>query len=380
MKTSKCLNKKRPAKEYRSTVTELHESKMKEFDDYYATLPKKQKELKKLQKKFEQMDKNDYKIIRDRAYLKEEIQKLEEEIKRMISKEDCIQYLNDSHHILFKISQESNKTIKSDKYKDNNLTKFVNFKGVQKRGSLMEEYLQATGQSVTYKKRDEIEDYWCKECKSYMILDEKTSHLVCENCGITKFFFDTYKEQWSDEVEIITPYSYRRQNHFEDHLKRLQAKESKTIPNNVINNVLRELSIRKINDASKIDEKLIKSILKKLELSSYYDNINTIICIITGKKPLIMSKELEEKLKVMFNSIQDSFERHKNLATTTRTNFLSYSYTINKMLRIIGEKDPSVLEFVPKFKLLKSRDKLILQDKVWCKICKDMNWTFMPSV
>ena len=90
-----------------------------------------------------------------------------------------------------------------------------------------------------------------------------------------------------------------------------------------------------------------------------------------------MSKELEEKLRVMFNVVQIPFDKHKS---PDRTNFLSYSYVINKMLRIIGKDEPHVLEFVPWFSLLKSREKLWVQDKIWKGICKEVGWEYVRSV
>ena len=119
-----------------------------------------------------------------------------------------------------------------------------------------------------------------------------------------------------------------------------------------------------------------RAVLNRI-LNKNYDNVTNIITTICGKKAPKMTKELEEKLKVMFNKIQRPFEKHK---LPGRTNFLSYSFVLHKMCQLIGEKDPSVLEFLKWFPLLKSREKLFLQDKVWKNICLELKWTYYPSI
>jgi hypothetical protein len=37
-------------------------------------------------------------------------------------------------------------------------------------------------------------------------------------------------------------------------------------------------------------------------------------------------------------------------------------------------------EFLPCFPLLKSREKLYMQDKIWQCICEDMGWEFIKSI
>ena len=55
--------------------------------------------------------------------------------------------------------------------------------------------------------------------------------------------------------------------------------------------------------------------------------------------------------------------------------FLSYSYVLHKFLHL-----PKLHEFLPCFALLKSREKLHQQDKIWEKICKDLKYEFIKSI
>jgi hypothetical protein len=37
-------------------------------------------------------------------------------------------------------------------------------------------------------------------------------------------------------------------------------------------------------------------------------------------------------------------------------------------------------EFLPYFPMLKDREKQIEQDEIWKKICKELNWEFVPTL
>jgi RNase P subunit RPR2 len=112
--------------------------------------------------------------------------------------------------------------------------------------------------------------------------------------------------------------------------------------------------------------------LKKLKLNEYYEHIAYIISKITGQPAPTINRETEEKLKKMFDKIQEPFEKY---CPKNRINFLSYSYVLHKFFQLI-ELD----NYVKCFPLLKSRTKLRIQDEMWKKICEDCKWQFYPSV
>lgn len=155
-------------------------------------------------------------------------------------------------------------------------------------------------------------------------------------------------------------------------LNQIQAKESTDIPQEVINNILLEIKKEKINNLSTIDAKKIKSYLKKLGYSKYYEHAAHIIYKINGKKPPILTQEIEEKLCRMFGDIQEPFAI---VCPKKRKNFLSYSYVLHKFVQLLGLDELKEL-----FPLLKSREKLHQQDKIWEGICKILYYEFIPSV
>jgi len=117
---------------------------------------------------------------------------------------------------------------------------------------------------------------------------------------------------------------------------------------------------------------VIKDILKKIREQSYYEHIPYIISKITEKPPIILSRDVEDKIKHMFKQIQEPFSIY---CPSDRLNFLNYSYILNKIFRIIGNE-----EYAKCFQLLKSPDKLKQQDMVWKKICFHLGWPFHPSI
>jgi hypothetical protein len=155
-------------------------------------------------------------------------------------------------------------------------------------------------------------------------------------------------------------------------LNQFQAKESTEIPENIYNMILTEIRKMKITNINKISLKTIRTILKKLHLNIYYEHAPYILCKITRKAPPTLTRQTEEQLKTMFKQIQDPFIRH---CPANRVNFLSYSYVLHKFFQILGLTD-----YLNCFDLLKSREKLRVQEEIWKKICVDLNWPFHPSI
>lgn len=133
-----------------------------------------------------------------------------------------------------------------------------------------------------------------------------------------------------------------------------------------------ELKKNRIKNITYTQIATVKGILKKLKLNDYYEHIAYIISKITGNPAPAINRETEEKLKKMFDKIQEPFEKH---CPKERINFLSYSYVLHKFCQLL-ELD----EYVRCFPLLKSRIKLRVQDEIWKKICEECKWQFYPSV
>lgn len=214
----------------------------------------------------------------------------------------------------------------------------------------------------------------CYECNIEKTLVQSEGIYVCQNCGEAEIVIvDSDKPNYKDAVTDTKPgYPYKRTNHLNEWLAQFQAKESIEIPDDIYNQILDELRKNRFTDLKKLDLPYMKKILKNLKLTAYYEHIAYLISKINGLPPPTINRETEEKIRLMFRQIQAPFEKH---CPKLRTNFLSYAYVLHKMFQLL-ELD----EFVKYFPLLKSREKLKLQDELWEKICNDLNWEFYPSV
>ncbi len=219
----------------------------------------------------------------------------------------------------------------------------------------------------------------CKICdtETTFTLDEPNATQICDKCGWAQSFVGASSDKylpWDFEPPSQAS-PYRRSNHFNEYLDSFMARQSSSLPENLFENIHKELKKQRITDFSSLTQKRIKTIMKDLKMNKFYESAPFILYKIKGEKPPELTRAIEEELKSNFDLIQDPFERVVKVLAPERKNFLSYSYTIYKMLQLM-ELD-HLLEY---FTLLKSREKLILQDKIWAGICKELNWRFIPSI
>ena len=144
------------------------------------------------------------------------------------------------------------------------------------------------------------------------------------------------------------------------------------IPKNVYDSILAELELSGIKNLHDISTNEIKGILKKLHMYSYYEHIPHIICKISGKQPPTLDGIIKETIRNMFHNIQLPFKKY---CPKDRINFLSFTYVLHKFFQIL-----QLDEHAAYFPLLKSREKLRIQDKLWKQICDDLGWPFYSSL
>jgi predicted nucleic-acid-binding Zn-ribbon protein len=215
----------------------------------------------------------------------------------------------------------------------------------------------------------------CKGCGNFYtkFLDEALSEEICRECGMTDFILGDevgFKDEQEHEKNIV--YSYKRENHFNEWISQFQAKESTNVPEEVLAKLRTEFKKQKIKDLSEITHEKVKALLKKLNYAKYYEHVPYIATILSGITPPTMPQELEDKLRLMFHAIQAPFEKHK---PENRKNFLSYSFVLYKLCELLGHD-----EYLPCFPLLKSKEKLYVQDQIWFKICDELRWQAIKTV
>lgn len=243
------------------------------------------------------------------------------------------------------------------------------------REELLEKYLQKIDPEHARVCASTFEDPYgiCERCDKEMTFSANEALFFCDTCGEQEFvLIDSDKPSYKDPPREVTYYAYKRINHFNEWLAQFQAKESTEIPEDVFQAILEELKKERVTNVDTIKPAKIREILKKLKYTNFYEHVPYILNRINGKTAPVMSREIEEKLRFMFKEIQSSFIKH---CPKNRSNFLSYSYVLYKFCQLL-ELD----EYLQCFPLLKNRDKLYNQDKIWELICHDLRWQFIRSI
>lgn len=213
--------------------------------------------------------------------------------------------------------------------------------------------------------------------------DGKNRIIKCDTCGIEKIYHPTEGsficDECGDMTDIIIDEDfiikdiscYHRSGRLKEWLNQFQAKENTDIPESVYDKIKYELKKRRINDYSKLTRNMIREILRKLKLTKYYDNVPFIINKLNNIPAPKMNHKTEKIILEMFDMIESIWDIVK---PKDRKNMISYPYLLHKLCELL-EYD----EFLPSFPLLKSPDVLAEQDKIWKRICDQLNWEFYPS-
>lgn len=330
--------------------------------------------------------------------IQEELLNLKNKIKE-IDDYDEIEYYKKTSDILFNyydmIEKQSNEPKIKDKTDDiykfksktildalNNIdaNKIQNIEELQNdsienknidKSTLVDEYLFATNK-YHIKKIDYDDMDICKICKNKMVCLQHDAIIICSNCGYQELLLvEQNRPILKHNSKDTSHFSYKRINHFREWCNQVQGKESTDIPDEIFEKILNEIKKEKIIDTKTITYTKMREILKKLKINKYYEHINYIINRINGIPTPQFSPDLEEKLCTMFRDIQGPFLKH---CPKDRKNFLSYSYVLYKFFQILG-----LNEYLKHFPLLKSREKLYVQDQIWKKICEELNYDFISS-
>jgi len=241
------------------------------------------------------------------------------------------------------------------------------------KNDLFKYFVMVTEENLTMGCLDAPMVLQCDGClSSNVIYDESSSDIICKDCGIARYDVgseQSYKEKQDTEQNI--QYSYKKENHFNEWLAQIQAREATTIPPEIFDSIRMEFQKNKTTK-SQITQKRVRDTLKKIGLKKYYEHVTYITSHLNGIKPPNMPKELEAKLRQMFHMIQEPFHRNR---PDDRKNFLSYSYILYKFCELLSEDS-----YLPCFPLLKSKEKLYKQDLIWKKICDELNWQYIATI
>ncbi len=212
----------------------------------------------------------------------------------------------------------------------------------------------------------------CQSCfKGELIPLDDEGQLICNFCFVnTPYLVENDKPSYKEPPKEVCFYAYKKINHFKEIIAQFQGKETTQIQADVIEKIKQQIKKERIS-LEHLTHQKTKEILKKLELSKYYEHI-AFIKNKLGIPPPVLSPELEESLYNYFIEIQAPYAQS---CPDYRINFLNYFYVLYKLLELLGED-----KYLPDIPLLKDREKLIEQDEIWKKICNILNWEFLATV
>ena len=272
-----------------------------------------------------------------------------------------------------KLNEKLSKKNNESNYTSTKISDFVKEEAKFKKKNFLDDYLQKIDENYVNKIKIDMKINKCELCDHEMTLYPSEGYQICDECGNQEFILiESDKPSFKDPPLEVCYFSYKRINHFNEWLAQFQAKESTEIPDEVYEKIIAEIKKERITNLEKIDTKKIRQYLKKIKLNKYYDHAAHILYQINGIPPPSMSKELEEKLRLMFKEIQGPF---LEVCPKSRKNFLNYSYVLHKFVELL-----SLDEYKVYFPLLKDREKLHQTDMIWKNICNKLGWQFYKSI
>jgi len=201
-------------------------------------------------------------------------------------------------------------------------------------------------------------DFNC--CGTEMLCVDSEGERVCVICGIT-YCLPLIRSPY-DTPPQMTKFLYKRIQHFMNWLKRIQAQDTTSIPEPVINLVMANTS-----------QKDLRPILRKHGYAKYYNHVPSIRLKIKNANyvPPSLPLAVERQLILDFQSLELTFLLYKD---PKRKNMIPYSYILTKLFQIHDIK----LDFG--LRLSKNATTLRTYDKLWLNICNSLNWPFYKSV
>jgi hypothetical protein len=98
------------------------------------------------------------------------------------------------------------------------------------------------------------------------------------------------------------------------------------------------------------------------------DYLSDMIDGVNSQSTISMPEYLTAAFHDGISKAETLFESH------TLKGYLNYRFAMYKICELLGE-----YEFMDRFHLLKSHDKLLMQDDNWRSICDTFNWQYIPT-
>ena len=311
---------------------------------------------------------------------------------KMVTVEDKIEYLLQTSKIIQKISELDHKrlfnreieTTSKRNEDDNNGFKIY----YSKLSEYIKEYFHAIEEEDILTIAHEASNYninlinseACESCGESIV--DSVEGIVCVACGISLSSFSdafacSYIEKTTTQPNVNTRFLYKRDHYFFIKIHSLLGTNQNCIKQDIIDAVVIELYKHHPNmNLKDLTIKHIRQVLSNLGLQKYFEQSYGIIRRLRNGIGLIhVDSDEVEKVLEMADMCLDAFDV---VLRDKRKNFLSYNYTIYKILELLSKSPSSSIVGYQHIKLLK-KEKVEILDKLWREICQHNKWEFIET-
>lgn len=237
-----------------------------------------------------------------------------EQYKKLLSVENCF------------VGNTSKTSTKNSKLLDELTQKYIN---IAREYVIVENYERL---------REQVME--CRYCEGITVIQqmiEDDSTFVCMSCCAEIKTLDdapTFKD--ADRVNMANRYTYSRKGHFVEAMKKYQGKHSIDTENlRVIRNILlSEIQFHGLT-IDNVTKDHIYMFLAEKRYSIYYDDINLLFHIITGK-PCPDFSNLEAELLDLFEQQEKALDDIMVMEKNNRINSINVYYKLYKLLQKLG--------------------------------------------
>ena len=215
-------------------------------------------------------------------------------------------------------------------------------------------------------------------CGGKMIMFQEISEYKCMSCSRLKYMIGSLLDvsQSNNNAIIKTKYGcYDPTKHCKFWINRIQAKELIDIPQECIKKITDCLQRDNIKNIKNLKCVQIRNYLKETKLTEYNDHVPFIRRLISNILPPQLTYDETQELYNYFDQVNNIYDSIKD---SNKTNTIYYPYIIYKILENILPQNIRkflILECIH----LQSRDTLIFNDRIWEKICKCIDITYIPT-
>jgi hypothetical protein len=184
-------------------------------------------------------------------------------------------------------------------------------------------------------------------------------------------------------------FCYSRAAYAEHLLRQLQARGNAVVPDEVVEDVKREIK-RKGGACSVRDCELAMRRLTRMRnaarrrgdadvgpsLQHWYESSALVRSKISGVSPFRLTREMEEALLDRFRRASSAFDQmmRDDGVVSSRKNFVSYPYAFRRIIDHLRSQFPGIEQFTTQVLPAEGRDRKCVNQSIWGAICSKEGW------